>query len=107
MAWALIGHESENRTEGYRSSSDTSVDREAALDTLKQQYAVGEIDDAEFERRLETLLENETIADVENRSDVDAEPANEAQRVEQGTMKQTPRHRQKCHRRGKHRHGRH
>ncbi|WP_458208616.1 SHOCT domain-containing protein [Haladaptatus sp. NG-SE-30] len=107
LSWALISHELESRTGSYKLRPDTTVDREAALDTLKQQYAVGEIDDTEFERRLETLLENESIADVETRLDLDSEATNETQRVEQGTSKQIPHHGQKCHRRGKHQHGRH
>ncbi|MFC6765694.1 SHOCT domain-containing protein [Natrinema soli] len=78
-----------------------------ALDTLKRQYAVGEIDDTEFERRLETLLENDSIADVENRIDVDSETASEAARAEEEPTKRSPHHHQKCHRRGKHQHGRH
>jgi len=107
VAWVLTDRESESQTENYGSNPDASIDREAALDTLKQQYAVGEIGDAEFERRLETLLENETIADVETRVDADSEAVNETERAEQEPEKQTSHHRNKCHRRGKHHHGRH
>lgn len=107
VAWVLKGQESESQTRKYGSNPDASTDREAALDTLNQQYAAGEIGDAEFERRLETLLENETIADVESRVDAGFEAANETGRAEQEPRNQTPHHRQKCHRRGKHHHGRH
>ncbi|WP_433629252.1 SHOCT domain-containing protein [Halomicrococcus sp. NG-SE-24] len=107
VAWVLTDRESESQTGNHRSNPDASTDKEAALDTLKQQYAVGEIGDAEFERRLETLLENETIADVETRADAESEAANETERAEQEPRKQTPHHRHKCHRRGKHHHGRH
>ncbi|WP_137285861.1 SHOCT domain-containing protein [Halorussus salinisoli] len=107
VAWFLTDRESESQTGNYESNPDASTDREAALDTLKQQYAVGEIGDAEFERRLETLLENETIADVETRVDADSEAANETEHAEQESRKQTPHHRHKCYRRGKHHHGRH
>jgi len=41
-------------------SRSTSSERDA-LATLRQQYARGEIDEREFERRLDTLLESETI----------------------------------------------
>jgi uncharacterized membrane protein len=47
-----------------RSSGD---DREDALETLKERYARGEIDEAEFEARLERLVENESVADVQAR----------------------------------------
>ena len=40
-------------------------DSEDALERLRVRYADGELSDAEFERRLEVLLETETIADVE------------------------------------------
>lgn len=48
--------------------SDEPIDEESdALATLQNRYASGEIDDAEFERQLERLLENETVEDVEQR----------------------------------------
>lgn len=36
-----------------------------ALETLRNRYAVGELTDDQFERKLERLLETETIEDVE------------------------------------------
>ncbi|WP_458186565.1 hypothetical protein [Haladaptatus sp. NG-WS-4] len=72
---------------------------------LKQQYAVGDIDDVEFERRLETLLESETVDDVENRLDINSVSTNEDERVPAPVKRKSPRH--GCHRGGKHRHGRH
>lgn len=45
--------------------SDTTTDAEAALHALREQYATGEIDELAFERRLERLLETESIADAE------------------------------------------
>jgi uncharacterized membrane protein len=41
--------------------------KDDALETLKRRYARGEIDDEEFERRLERLVENESIDEVEAR----------------------------------------
>jgi len=47
------------------------------LATLREQYAAGEIDDATFERRLERLLETESIDDAKlfyGDAEIDAEP---------------------------------
>ncbi|WP_423746342.1 SHOCT domain-containing protein (plasmid) [Haladaptatus sp. SPP-AMP-3] len=38
-----------------------------ALETLKDRYARGELTDEQFERKLERLVENETVEDVEDR----------------------------------------
>ena len=46
------------------SESTTTSDQEA-LETLRNRYARGEIDEAEFERRLEALLETESVEDAE------------------------------------------
>ncbi|RQG95220.1 SHOCT domain-containing protein [Natrarchaeobius chitinivorans] len=45
----------------------TTADEDVAgaLERLRTRYADGELSDAEFERRLEILLETETVADVE------------------------------------------
>ena len=45
-------------------SVEEPIDDEEALASLRRRYARGEIDDAEFERRLERLRETETLADV-------------------------------------------
>jgi len=47
--------------------SEDSVD--AALDRLRDRYARGELSEAQFERKLETLLETETPEDARERLD--------------------------------------
>ncbi|NHN40607.1 SHOCT domain-containing protein [Halorubellus sp. JP-L1] len=58
-------------TSGRATRSSTESERErgedAALEELKGRYARGELDEAEFERRTATLLENESIEDVRSR----------------------------------------
>ncbi|WP_459807153.1 SHOCT domain-containing protein [Halopiger thermotolerans] len=46
-------------------TEETDPTPEDPLERLRTRYADGELSDAEFERRLETLLETETVADVE------------------------------------------
>lgn len=46
-------------------SSAPNRDRPEALTTLRDRYARGEIDELEFERRLERLLDTETMDAVE------------------------------------------
>lgn len=47
-------------------TSDTNGE-EAALEALKKRYVAGEIDQVEYELRLETLFETETVADAKRR----------------------------------------
>jgi len=42
-------------------STTTTTSEEEALETLRNRYARGEIDEAEFEQRLEALLETESV----------------------------------------------
>ena len=58
---------------GGSSAGATSGD--TALETLKEQYAAGEIDEQEFERRVETLLETEPAEDVGGSAAHGARPA--------------------------------
>ena len=47
--------------------TESEDDKQAsALATLRDRYASGEIDEAEFERRVERLLETESVADAED-----------------------------------------
>ncbi|WP_256392207.1 SHOCT domain-containing protein [Natronoarchaeum rubrum] len=48
-------------------SSTDSDDEDDPLETLRGRYARGELTDEQFERKLERLLETETIEDVEDR----------------------------------------
>ena len=47
--------------------TDGSVS-ETPLETLRRRYAAGELTDEQFERKLEQLLETETLEDVEERA---------------------------------------
>jgi len=95
-----------------------SSEESAALETLKQQYAVGEIGEAEFERRVETLLESRSAVDVADRIDAEPEPATDAvdsagaarqspqptENTQPDRRGATPSGRHGCRRRGKGRH---
>ncbi|QFU84330.1 SHOCT domain-containing protein [Natronorubrum aibiense] len=70
LVWLFANWDANTPTRSLDDSSSELSDEEA-LEALKRRYASGELDDAEFERQLETLLENETLDDVENRVTVD------------------------------------
>ncbi|ELY58647.1 SHOCT domain-containing protein [Natronolimnohabitans innermongolicus] len=54
------------RSDSTDEGDDSVVDGpEDALERLRVRYADGELSESEFERRLEVLLETETVADVE------------------------------------------
>lgn len=60
----------------YRGADDSGAD---ALETLRERYARGDLTDEQFERKLERLLETETIEDVEDaRRRVEAERTGES-----------------------------
>jgi uncharacterized membrane protein len=52
---------------GKASDRGTEQTSEDALQTLRDRYARGELTDEQFERKLERLLETETIEDAEDR----------------------------------------
>jgi hypothetical protein len=64
------GGRERDRTSGSTPTSGstaTSDGREDALGELRLRYARGEVDEAEFERRVERLLETESVAAAEER----------------------------------------
>ncbi|WP_096390573.1 SHOCT domain-containing protein [Halopenitus persicus] len=65
------GERTENRREGNRGGTDD------ALETLRERYARGELTDEQFERKLERLLETETLEDAADRTDTAETPERE------------------------------
>jgi len=55
------------KTEQTQSGSDSSgsASSETPLESLRRRYAEGELTDEQFERKLDRLLETETLEDVE------------------------------------------
>lgn len=51
--------------EGDRPANSGTESRRDALETLRERYAAGELTDAQFERKLDRLLETETLEDAE------------------------------------------
>jgi len=51
-----------DRTE---STTDAATDSRDALETLRERYAAGELSDEQFERKLERLLDTETLEDAQ------------------------------------------
>jgi uncharacterized membrane protein len=68
-----VGDESSEERHGDRigveptTSADRSGSNRDALATLRDRYARGELTDEQFERKLERLLETETLENVEER----------------------------------------
>ncbi|AHF98713.1 hypothetical protein HALLA_07450 [Halostagnicola larsenii XH-48] len=67
------GEESDSSTDAAteetdrRPSGTTEPNNREALETLRARYAAGELTDEQFERKLERLLETETLEDLEQR----------------------------------------
>ena len=67
----LRGRSAESARDRPRESGREGADADAddALDRLRDRYARGELSEAQFERKLETLLETETPEDARERID--------------------------------------
>jgi len=71
-AVAILSGDEDDVTEwvdrkGEDATAEPGEDREDALGTLRNRYAQGELTDEQFERKVERLLETETLEDVEAR----------------------------------------
>lgn len=62
MALGIVNHYQQK--ESNAEEMDTGAETEDALEELRQRYARGEFTDEEFERRVERLLETETVSDA-------------------------------------------
>ncbi|QKY19768.1 SHOCT domain-containing protein [Halolamina sp. CBA1230] len=60
--------------------SESNETEETPLETLRRRYAEGELSEAQFERKLDQLLETETIEDVEDRARRERDRATERER---------------------------
>ena len=66
LGFAYLKTDDDPISQWIRSEDDTVTDpKEDALSVLRQRYARGEIDEDEFERRLNDLLETETVEQAE------------------------------------------
>ena len=65
----LRGHGAESARDSPRESGRDGSEGADALDRLRDRYARGELSEAQFERKLETLLETETPEDARERID--------------------------------------
>jgi len=54
-------------TESSETTEQEESNEGSALETIRERYARGELTDEQFERKLERLLETETLEDVEQR----------------------------------------
>lgn len=80
------GEESDSSTDDESEEPDRRPGRKAttepnnreALETLRARYAAGELTDEQFERKLERLLETETLEDVAQYHESDSDPTGHA-----------------------------
>ncbi|WP_101297900.1 SHOCT domain-containing protein [Halegenticoccus soli] len=66
--WSDWWGSSKAETDGTRAPAELNETSETPLETLRRRYAAGELTDAQFERKLEVLLETETLENVEERA---------------------------------------
>ncbi|MFC6787195.1 SHOCT domain-containing protein [Halobaculum halobium] len=59
--------DSDGGTDGRPEEPPTDPDTRDALDTLRDRYARGDLTDEQFERKLDRLLETESLEDAEDR----------------------------------------
>ncbi|MXV63574.1 SHOCT domain-containing protein [Natronorubrum sp. JWXQ-INN-674] len=77
---AIDDNSAESMAERESAAKAEPGDPEDALERLRVRYADGELSETEFERRLEVLLETETVADVERYLEDDGDRANGRER---------------------------
>ena len=58
----------EEESAGAEHADSVAPDKRDALETLRERYARGELTDEQFERKLERLLESESLEDLEDRA---------------------------------------
>ncbi|WP_134668565.1 SHOCT domain-containing protein [Halorussus marinus] len=68
--WTDLYGDGRTADESDRDETAETNNREA-LETLRERYARGELTDEQFERKLERLLDTETLENVEDRADRD------------------------------------
>lgn len=76
MALALV-----KQYQRTHETPDHSTETDAALDALRERYARGELSDAEFEDRVEQLLDTESVEDARTALDRDRSPTDERERA--------------------------
>ncbi|QLD87767.1 SHOCT domain-containing protein [Natronomonas salina] len=92
----LLGVEDDSESDVEPAAEPVSErsDSRNALETLRDRYARGELTDEQFERKLERLLETETIEDVEDaRRRVDADRVGDGADARNGRRNRTERER--------------
>ncbi|ELY57830.1 SHOCT domain-containing protein [Natronococcus jeotgali] len=63
--WWSTSSSTEEAQSDADAASSTPTDGRDALETLRDRYAAGELTDDQFERKLDRLLETETLEDAE------------------------------------------